>query len=134
LTNLDNTVQAVRTTVTDLPKTFDVKLETVQQDLRSNLMTTVNSLVNTFYTDLSKHHVETTECFKTYATTMASISTDVINLNKHLTALKDTTSSKIDVERLVVAKWQDKLDPHIQSHYEFKQATTIKLETLDKTS
>jgi len=124
----------VHTTVTDLPKTIDVKLETFQEDLRSNLMTAVNSLGNTFYTDLSKHHVETAECFKTYTTTMASISTDVINLNKHLTALKDTTSSKIDVERLVVAKWQDKLDPHIQSHYEFKQATTIKLETLDKTS
>jgi hypothetical protein len=95
----------VHTTVTDLPKTIDVKLETFQEDLRSNLMTAVNSLVNTFYTDLSKHHVETTECFKTYATTMASISTDVINLNKHLTALKDATLSKIDVECLVVAKW-----------------------------
>jgi uncharacterized coiled-coil protein SlyX len=126
LTNLDNTVQAVRTTVTDLPKTFDVKLETVQQDLRSNLMTTVNSLGNTFYTDLSKHHVEMTECFKTYATT------DVINLNKHSTALKDATLSKVDVERLVVQKWQDELDPHIQSHYELKQATTIKLGLLTK--
>jgi hypothetical protein len=130
LTDLDNTVQAVRTTVTNLPNTFDVKLETVQQDLCSDLMT---ALGNTFYTDLSKHHVEMTECFKTYATTMASISTDVINLNKNLTALQDATLSKIDVERLVVEKWQDELDPHIQSHYEFKQATTTKLETLDKT-
>jgi hypothetical protein len=50
-----------------------------------------------------------------------------------LTTLQDATLSKLDIERLIVQKWQDELDPHIQSHYEFKQETTTKLDTLDKT-
>jgi uncharacterized coiled-coil protein SlyX len=82
LTTLDTTLQAVCTTVTNLPKTFDFKIETVQQDFRSNLSTAINSLGNKFYKDLSAHHIEMTECFKNYATTMADFSTDIINLNK----------------------------------------------------
>jgi predicted nucleic acid-binding Zn-ribbon protein len=133
LTTLDTTLQAVYTTVTNLPKTFDFKIETVQQDFRSNLSTAMNSLGNKFYKDLSAHHIEMTECFKNYATTMADFSTDIINLNKNLSTLQEATLSKLDIERIVVEKWQDELDPHIQSHYEFKQETTTKLETLDQT-
>jgi hypothetical protein len=64
---------------------------------------------------------------------MANISTDVFNMNTSLNALQDATLSKLDMERLVVEKWQDELDPHIQSHYEFKQETLTKLAALDRT-
>jgi hypothetical protein len=64
---------------------------------------------------------------------MASLSTDVINLNKNLTTLQKATLSKLDIERLMVQKLQDELDPHIQSHYEFKQFATTKLDALDQT-
>jgi hypothetical protein len=133
LLELDSTVQAISSTVLDLPKTFDIKIETIQEALRSDMSNAVNSLGKKFYQDLSAHHIDTTECFKTYATTMASISTDVLNMNKTLTTLQDNNFTKPDIERLIVEKWQDELDPHIQSHYEFKQETTNKLDILDKT-
>ncbi len=50
-----------------------------------------------------------------------------------MTTLQEATLSKLDIERIVVEKWQDELDPLIQSHYDFKQETTTKLETLDQT-
>jgi len=133
LINLDTTIQEVCATVTEIPQAFDVKLETIQQGLRSDFSAAVASLGNNFYKDLSAHHIDTTECFKNYATTLAGISHDVIQLTKNLATVQETTLSKLDVERLVVEKWQDELDPHIKSHYDFKQETTTKLETLDRT-
>jgi hypothetical protein len=124
LSDLDATVQAVSSTVTELPKVFEVKLENVQKDLRSDFSNALNSFGTKFYTDLSSHHIDTTETFKNYATTMATIATDVVNLNKNLSNLQETTLSKLDVEHIDVQKWQDELDPHIQSHYDFKQETT----------
>ncbi len=95
--NLDSTIQEVCTTVTKLPKTFAVYLETIQQDLRSDFSTAMHSLGSKFYKDLSTHHIETTECFKNYATTIAALSTDVVNLHKNSTTLQDATLSKLDV-------------------------------------
>jgi len=133
VTTLDKTIKDVCSTVNELPTSFEIKLATAQQELCSAFSTAINSLGSKVYQDLSTHHIDTTECFKNYATSLASLSTDVINLNKNLTTLQDATLSKLDIERLVVEKWQDELDQHIQSHYEFKQETTTKLETLDKT-
>ncbi len=133
LLELDSAVQTINSTIIDLPKAFDVKIETIQEVLHSDMSHVVNSLGKKIYNDLSAHHIDTTECFKTYATTMAGLSTDILNINKTLTSLQDTTLSKLDIEHLIVEKWQDELDPHIQSHYEFKQETTTKLETLDRT-
>jgi len=84
LTDLDSTIQEVCTNITELPKTFAVNLETIQQDLRSDFSTAMNSLGSKFYKDLSTHHIETTECFKNYTTTKATLSTDVVNLHKNL--------------------------------------------------
>jgi hypothetical protein len=57
----------------------------------------MHSLGSKFYKDLSTHHIETTECFKNYATTIAALSTDVVNLHKNSTTLQDATLSKLDV-------------------------------------
>jgi hypothetical protein len=133
VTTLDQTIKDICSTVDKLPSSFDIKLETVQQELRYNISTAVTSLGDKIYKDLSAHHIATTECFKHYATSSAGLSSDVINLNKNVTTLQDTTLSKLDIERIVIEKWQDELNPHIQSHYEFKDDTTTKLETLDKT-
>jgi len=84
LTDLDSTIQEVCTNITELPKTFAVNLETIQQDLRSDFSTAMHSLGSKFYKDLSTHHIETTECFKNYTTTIATLSTDVVNLHKNL--------------------------------------------------
>jgi len=130
---LDLAIKDVSSTVDKIPSSFDLKLETVQQELRSNISAAITSLGGKLYQDLSAHHIDTTECFKNYATSLSSLSNDVHNLNKNVTTLQDATLSKLDIERIVVEKWQDELDPHIQSHYEFKQDTTTKLETLDKT-
>jgi hypothetical protein len=113
LSDLYATVQSVSSTVTELPKLFEVKLENVQKDLRSDFSNALNPFGTKFYTDLSSHHIDTTETFKNYATTMATISTDVVNLIKNLSNLQETTLSKLDVEHIVVQKWQDELDPHI---------------------
>jgi hypothetical protein len=34
-------------------------------------------------------------------------------MSKYLFALQGSTLSKLDVENIVVQKWQDELDPHI---------------------
>jgi DNA repair exonuclease SbcCD ATPase subunit len=133
LSDLDLSVQTVSSTVAELPKIFEVKLENVQQDLCSDFSNVMNSFGTKFYQDLSSHHIDTIETFKNDATTMATISADVVNLNKNLNSLQEITLSKLDVEHIAFQKWQDELDPHIQSHYNFKKETTAKLENLDQT-
>jgi hypothetical protein len=56
-----------------------------------------------------------------------------LTLSKHLTALQETSLSKLDVEHLVAQQWQDELDPHIQSHYDFKMDALAHLDHLDST-
>jgi uncharacterized coiled-coil protein SlyX len=97
VTTLDQTIKDVCSTVDKLPSSFDIKLETVQQELRYNILTAVTSLGDKIYKDLSAHHIDTTECFKNYATSSAGLSSDVINLNKNATTLQDTTLSKLDI-------------------------------------
>jgi uncharacterized coiled-coil protein SlyX len=46
LLELDSTVQAISSTVLELPKTFDIKIETIQEALRSDMSNAVNSLGN----------------------------------------------------------------------------------------
>jgi hypothetical protein len=50
-----------------------------------------------------------------------------------LTALQENNLSKPEIETLIVQKWEDELDPHIQSHYDFKQAASRRLDALDQT-
>jgi len=46
LLELDSTVQAISSTVLELPKAFDIKIETIQEALRSDMSNAVNSLGN----------------------------------------------------------------------------------------
>lgn len=50
-----------------------------------------------------------------------------------MTALQENNLSKPEIETLIVQKWEDELDPHIQSHYDFKQAASRRLDALDQT-
>jgi hypothetical protein len=104
VTTLDQTIKDVCSTVDKLPSSFDIKLETVQQELHYNISTAVTSLGDKIYKDLSAHHLDNTECFKHYATSLASLSNDVTNLNKNVTTLQDTTLLKLDIERIVIKK------------------------------
>ncbi len=52
------------------------------------------------------------------------------------TSLTNATASilmKTDVENIVVQKWQDELDSHIQSHYDLQNEVSIKFSTFDQT-
>jgi hypothetical protein len=50
-----------------------------------------------------------------------------------LTALKESSLSKLDVERIVAEKWEDELDTHIKSHYDFQTEASTCLDSLDHT-
>jgi len=50
-----------------------------------------------------------------------------------LTALQGSNLSKLDVEHIVILKWQNELDPRIQSHYNLKYKVSNKFDDLQKT-
>jgi len=85
------------------------------------------------YQGLNNHHSESIQCFKSHASSLAHLATDVSDLSKTLSIVQDTALSKLDVERIVVQKWQDELDPHIQSHYDLQKEVTNHFSTLDHT-
>jgi hypothetical protein len=82
---------------------------------------------------LNTHHSESIQCFKSQATNIAHLASDGADLSKTLSFVQDSTLSKLDVERIVVQKWQDKLDPHIQSHYDLQKEVTTRFSELDTT-
>jgi hypothetical protein len=50
-----------------------------------------------------------------------------------LTVLQEINLSQTEIKRLIVHKWEDELNPHIKSHYDFKQAASNRLDALDQT-
>jgi len=120
-------------TILDFPKLVDVKLETIQESLRSNFSDSLSSFRNKFLQDLSSQRDATELCFKSHANTITTIASDVLTVSKNLTALQECTLSKLDVKKIVVQKWEDELDPHIKSHYNFKTRACTHLDSLDNT-
>jgi len=129
----DDTLRDMSLTVTDLPKLFETKMETIQQDLRQEFSGTLDTISTKFTTELSDQRHDMTVCFKNHVETITALGNDLFSTAKNLTALQASTLSTADVERIVVQKWEDELDPHIKSHYDFKQETTDRLSTIDTT-
>jgi hypothetical protein len=131
LATLDTNFQTIQHTISNnLPKEFDTKLSTIQQ---ADFTTALSSFGNKIYQHLYSQHIETTASFQHNASTLTHLSDEIICLSQNMVTLEDSSLSKSDVEHLVVQKWQDKLDPHIQSLYNFKQDATTRLDTMDKT-
>jgi len=101
--------------------------------LRSELDTQFNSFGNHFTANLTSQRNDTDLCFKSHAATITRIIDDVVTVSKNLSSLQETSLSKNDVKHIVVAKWQDELDPHIKSHYDFKTEASTRLDYLDHT-
>jgi hypothetical protein len=107
---LDSAVKEMGTTILDFPKMVDVKLSTIQETLRLDFSTSLQSFGHTFIQDLLSQHDSTELCFKSHAATITSIADEVSTVSKNLTTLKESSLSKLDVERIVVEKWEDELD------------------------
>jgi hypothetical protein len=132
LVTLDDTVTALNHTIAALPNGLDTQLSTAKQVLRSKFLTKLGSLSNQLYQDLSSHCDDTNTYFKNHVTTFASLRDNLLTVTKDLTVLQDTTLSTLDIECIVVQKWEDELDPHIQSHYDFKRDASAHLDSLDQ--
>ena len=133
IATLNSFIKDVTSTITNLPDVFDSKLEIIQETLRSEFGTQFNSFGNRFTANMTSQRNDTDLCFKSHAATITRIIDDVVNISKNLSSLQETTLSKNDVEHIVVAKWQDELDPHIKSHYDFKTEVSTCLDYLDHT-
>jgi hypothetical protein len=127
-------VQTMHSTVTDtIPKDFNNTLDTAKHDFRHDITTAITDFLTTVYQDIRTHHSESLQCFKTQAIGISHLTAEIADLSKTLSTVQDTALSKLDVERIVVQKWQDELDPHIQSHYDLKKDVTDRFSTLDRT-
>jgi hypothetical protein len=93
----------------------------------------MDSFGTKFIQDLSSQRDATELCFKTHATMVTCLADDILTVSKNLTTLYDATLSKKDIEHIVVKKGQDELDPHIQSHYDFKATASSRLDNLNTT-
>jgi len=130
---LDDAVKDMGSTIHDFPKIVDVKLETIQETLRSDLSTSLQAFGNKFIQDLSSQRDNTELCFKSHASTISRIMDDVATISQNFVTLQESSLSKEDVARIVVEKWEDELDPHIKSHYDFKTEATTRLDSIDNT-
>jgi hypothetical protein len=130
---LDDAVKDMGSTIHDFPKIVDVKLETIQETLRSDLSTSLQAFGNKFIQDLSSQRDTTELCFKSHASTISRIMDDVATISQNFVTLQESSLSKEDVARIVVEKWEDELDPHIKSHYDFKTEATTRLDSIDNT-
>ncbi len=134
LLTLYDQVQSLQSTVLDtMPKELNATLEVVKQDLRLDVSTSITNLSTKIYQDIRTHQTESLQCFKTQAIGISHITTEIADLSKTLSTIQDTSLSKLDVEQIVVSKWQDELDPHIQSHYDLQKDVNDRFSTLDQT-
>jgi hypothetical protein len=134
LLTLYDQVQTLQSTVLDtMPKELNATLEVVKQDLRLDVSTSITNLSTKIYQDIRTHQTESLQCFKTQAIGISHITTEIADLSKTLSTIQDTSLSKLDVEQIVVSKWQDELDPHIQSHYDLQKDVNDRFSTLDQT-
>jgi chromosome segregation ATPase len=131
LETLEKDVQSVNNTVADLPRQIDTKFGIAYQDLRSEFSSNLTALGTQLATEISANRTDTTTCFKNHVTTITNLSDTVLAITKNLTVLQENTLSMPDIECLIVKKWEDELDPHIKSHYDFKAEASTRLDSLD---
>ena len=128
---MEKDVKSLNNLVADLPRQIDTKLEIAYQDLRSEFSSNLKDLGTQLATEISANRTDTTTCFKNHVTTITNLSDTVLAITKNLTVLRENTLSKPDIEHLIVKKWEDELDPHIKSHYDFKAEASTRLDSLD---
>jgi len=133
LSVLADDVKEVCHTVDNLPTLFDAKLEAVSENLRSDFSTTLTTFRTDFAEGFTSYRSDTNACFKNHVTTINNLSDTVLTITKNITSIQETTLSKPEIERLIVQKWEDELDPHIKSHYDFKTEASTRLDYLDHT-
>ncbi len=110
LLTLCDQVQSLQSTVLDtMPKELNATFEVVKQDLRLDVSTSITNLSTKIYQDIRTHQTESLQCFKTQAIGISHITTKIADLSKTLSTIHDTSLSKLDVEQIVVSKWQDEL-------------------------
>jgi len=132
LINLSDQVQTMNTIISEtIPQEIQSSIETVKGKLWIDFSMAINDFSTKLYHDLNTHHSDFMQCFKSHATNIAKLADDVSDLSRTLSTIQDTSLSLLDVDRLVVAKWQDELDPHIQSHYDLQKEVNHKSSTLD---
>jgi hypothetical protein len=128
---LEKDVKSLNNLVADLPRQIDTKLEIAYQDLRSEFSSDLKDLGTQLATEISATRTDTNTCFKNHVTTITNLSDTVLAITKNLTVLQENTLSKPDIEHLIVKKWEDELDPHNKSHYDFKAEASTCLDSLD---
>jgi hypothetical protein len=133
LSKLEHNLDLMNSTITDLPESINMKLATVSQELRTEFSSTLHNFSTAVHDDITSFRSDTNACFKNHVTTIGNLGDTVLALTKNLTILQETTLSKPDIENLIVQKWEDELDPHIKSHYDFKTEATTRLDFLDRT-
>ncbi len=133
LSTLEDEVQQVRHKVNDLPALFDMKLDTVTKQLHDDFSTTLKTFGTDFTDEFTSYHSDTNACFKNHVTTISNLSDTVLAITQNLTKIQESSLSKQDIETLIVQKWEDELDPHIKSHYDFKTEASTRLDYLDNT-
>jgi predicted transcriptional regulator len=134
LLDLSDQVQTMNLAITKtIPNEIQSNVTSIQNDLWLDFSTAIANFSTKVYQGLNNHHSESIQCFKSHASSLAHLATDVSDLSKTLSIVQDTALSKLDVERIVVQKWQDELDPHIQSHYDLQKEVANHFSTLDHT-
>jgi len=134
LLDLSDQVESINLIVSEnIPQEIQSSIASAKNDLHIDFSTTIANFSTKVYQDLNTHHSESIQCFKSQAANIAHLASDVKDLSKTLSFVQDSTLSKLDVERIVVQKWQDELDPHIQSHYDLQKEVTTRFSELDTT-
>jgi len=110
-----------------------MQLTAVSQDLHSEFSSTLKTFHTAIGTDLASFCSDTNACFKNHVSTITNLSDTVLAITKNLTTIQESALSKSDIENLIVQKWEDELDPHIKSHYDFKNEASTRLDYLDNT-
>ncbi len=134
LLDLSDQVESINLIVSEnIPQEIQSSIASAKNDLHIDFSTTIANFSTKVYQDLNTHHSESIQCFKSQATNIAHLASDGADLSKTLSFVQDSTLSKLDVERIVVQKWQDELNPHIQSHYDLQKEVTTRFSELDTT-
>jgi hypothetical protein len=99
-------------------------------------LTTQSTSIDTVTTNLSTLEDEVQQVrhkVNDLPATISNLSDTVLAITQNLTKIQESSLSKQDIETLIVQKWEDELDPHIKSHYDFKTEASTRLDYLDNT-
>ncbi len=98
----------------------------------------MNALSTSIHQDLSLQASAFSLFSDKHTTAITKLSEDTASLSQKLHSTdtllmspQDTVLTRVDIEAVIVQKWQGELDPHIQSHHELKDELTEKFQDLN---